>query len=111
MGQLMKKDDYVYIRDSMHSWQKIGKFDSESKVLSITEDRLNDDHILIPLSVVKKGWFDSISLTVNTKEVSNVYNIPINELKAHADLIISDTVGQDPNFVISKLALHRWKID
>jgi enolase len=110
MGQLMKKKSILYIRDNLHNWQKIGKLDEESKVLSITEDRLNDGHILIPFSIVKKGWFNAISLTVNIGEDTDVYNIPVEELKKDTDLIISHTQGEDPNFVIPKVQLQKWKV-
>ena len=103
----MKKNSMLYIRNSVHSWQKIGKLDEHSKVLSITEDRLNDDHFSIPSSVVKKGWFTAISLTINKGDDINVYSIPVDQLQQEKTIQID---GEDPNFIISKVDLQKYKV-
>lgn len=104
MGQLMKKDGYVYIRDGAHDWKKLGKFDSESKILLIVADK-DKDTVHIPFSVVKRGWFNAVSVAVN----GSTYQIPISKLRTHTKLIISNILGEEPSFVIPKSELQKWK--
>lgn len=112
MSQLKKEKGALYVKDNTDRWRLMGTVDDEAKTLNII--RYKDKHLHrntnsygINKAIVNEGWFEYIILNEVTKTATNIYVIPIEELKLQPAYKAAEFEVQ---LMIDLDTLHQWKV-